>query len=72
MVAITTMGSPGWIDRLVLRQPLRRVLRLAILHPCAPQARLRWLALHDAETVSPARAERFARRIRRSIARAAR
>lgn len=72
VVAITTMGSPRWIDLLVMRQPLRRVLRLAILHPCAPKARLHWLALHNAETVSPARVAAFGTRIRRAIARAAR
>ena len=68
VVAITTMGSPRWIDWLVLRQPLRRVLRWSILKPCAPKARLHWLALHQAETVTPERAARFADRIRARIA----
>lgn len=69
VVAITTMGSPRWVDWLVLRQPLRRVLRWSILKPCAPKARLHWLALHQAETVTPARTARFADRIRARIAR---
>lgn len=67
VVAITTMGSPRWIDWLVLRQPVRRVLRWSILKPCAPQARLYWLALHNAETTSERSTNRFADRIRRTI-----
>lgn len=69
VVAITTMGSPLWIDRLVLRQPLRRVLKYSILRPCAPQARMDWLALHNAEVADKAGVDRFAARIRRAIAR---
>lgn len=69
VVAITTLGSPAWIDRLILRQPLRRILRLSILKPCAPQARLHWLALHGAETAGPRQVRPFTARIRRRIAR---
>lgn len=68
VVAITTMGSPLWVDWFVLRQPLRRVLRWSIMAPCAPQARLHWLALHQAETVEPKQVERFVSRIGRTIA----
>ena len=55
VLAVTTMGAPAWIDWLVLRQPVKRILRLAILKPCAPKARLTWRALHRAEAVSEAR-----------------
>lgn len=55
VLAVTTMGAPAWIDWLVLRRPLRRVLRLAILKPCAPNARLTWRALHSAEAVAARR-----------------
>lgn len=59
VLAVTTMGAPAWIDWLVLRQPLKRILRLAILKPCAPRARLTWRALHGAEVVTPQRLARF-------------
>lgn len=68
VVAITSLGSPRWIDRLILRQPLRRVLKWSILKPCAPQARLHWLALYDAETVTRSQADAFVARIGRTIA----
>jgi putative NADPH-quinone reductase len=55
VLAVTTMGVPAWIDWLVLRQPVRRILRYAILKPCAPNARLTWRVLHSAETVAEPR-----------------
>jgi NAD(P)H dehydrogenase (quinone) len=59
VLAVTTMGAPAWIDWLALRQPLKRILRLAILKPCAPKARLTWRALHSAEAVDGPRLARF-------------
>ena len=68
VVAITTMGSPPWVDYLLLRQPLRRALRWSILAPCAPRARLHWLALHGAEGANARKVARFSSRIRRTVA----
>jgi NAD(P)H dehydrogenase (quinone) len=59
VLAVTTMGAPAWIDWLVLRRPVRRILKLAILKPCAPQARLTWRVLHSAEAVPEARLARL-------------
>jgi putative NADPH-quinone reductase len=59
VLAVTTMGAPAWIDWLVLRRPLRRILRLAIVKPCAPQARVTWRALYSAEAVPESRIARL-------------
>ena len=59
VLAVTTMGAPGWIDWLVLRRPVRRVLRWAIVKPCAPRARVTWRALYNAEAVANDRLVRF-------------
>jgi NAD(P)H dehydrogenase (quinone) len=72
VLAITTMGAPSWIDWLILRRPLERILRLAILKPCAPQARLTWRALYAAEAVDPQRLDRFETRLSADLARIAR
>ena len=66
-IAITTLGSPRWIDWFVLRQPVRRILKHALAGTCAPQARFQYLALHGADAVSPARFEVFRARVRRSL-----
>jgi len=62
-MAVTTMGSPWWVDRLVMRQPVRRVLKTALLGTCAPQARFEMLSLHRAERLSPEQVQRFAQRM---------
>ena len=59
VLAVTTMGAPGWIDWLVLRRPVRRILRLAIVKPCAPKARTTWRVLYNAEVVAKDRLARF-------------
>jgi NAD(P)H dehydrogenase (quinone) len=67
VLAVTTMGSPAWIDWLILRQPLRRILHWGILRPCAPKAFVRWYALYRAEAVPPARVAQFEARISREL-----
>jgi putative NADPH-quinone reductase len=62
-LAVTTLGSPWWVDRLVMRQPVRRVLKTALLGTCAPQARFEMLSLHRAERLAPGQVQRFARRM---------
>ncbi|MBN8631621.1 MAG: NAD(P)H-dependent oxidoreductase [Rhodobacterales bacterium] len=59
VLAVTTMGAPRWVDWLVLRRPLARVLRLGIVKPCAPKARVTWRALYTAEAVATDRLARF-------------
>lgn len=62
-IAITTLGSPWWVDWLLLRRPVRRVLASALLGTCAPQCRLDLLSLYRAERVERSRLDRFERRI---------
>lgn len=59
VLAVTTMGAPAWIDWLVLRRPVRRILRLAIVKPCAPNARVTWRVLYTAEAMAADRLARF-------------
>jgi putative NADPH-quinone reductase len=67
VLAVTTMGAPAWVDWLVLRRPLRRILYWAIVRPCAPKASVRWTALYNAEAVPPARVEQFETRLANDI-----
>jgi putative NADPH-quinone reductase len=49
VIAITTLGAPWWVDRLVMWQPVKRVLKWAILKPCAPQAKLHFVSFYACE-----------------------
>jgi NAD(P)H dehydrogenase (quinone) len=67
MLVVTTLGSPWWLARIVMREPLRRTLRLGLAKACAPQARFRMLSLYSAETADEKRITDFERRIAASL-----
>lgn len=69
-LAVTTLTSPWKIDRLFLRQPVKRVLKGAILKGCAPQAAFEMLSLYGVATLDETRLEAFCRKIDRKIDRA--
>lgn len=69
VLAVTTMGAPAWVDWLVLRRPVRRILRFAILKPCAPKARLTWRVLHRAEAMAEPRIAALEARLNADLAR---
>lgn len=68
-LAITSLGSPWWVDRLLLRQPVKRVLKTALLGTCAPACRFEMLSLYQAEKLSSGQVETFRGRIRRALGR---
>jgi putative NADPH-quinone reductase len=68
-LVVTTLGSPWWIDRVVMRQPVRRVLRTGLVFACAPQAKFDMLSLYQAETADAGRVDGFAVKLRRAIGR---
>lgn len=69
MLAITTLGSPWWVDLLVLWQPVKRVLKIALLGACAPGCQFEMLSLYQAESLASAKVERFCSRIRTALKR---
>lgn len=63
VVAITTLGSPWWVDRFVMRRPVRRMLKSAVFGTCAPSARFHYLPFASAEQVDAQRVRQFDSRI---------
>ncbi len=66
-IAITTLGSPWWIDRLIMWRPVRRILGTAIIGTCAPKARFSMLSLYNCEKLAPARLAAFETKIKQAI-----
>lgn len=63
MLVVTTLGSPWWVDWLLLRRPVRNVLKIALLGTCAPGCKFRMLSLYRSEKLSMATVERFSQRV---------
>lgn len=66
-LAVTTLGAAGWVDRLVMWQPVRRVLSTAILGTCAPRCSFEMLTLYKAEKLAASEVETFCGRIRQRL-----
>ncbi len=63
VLVVTTLGAPWWVDRLVMWQPVKRVVKFALLGACARSSRLSYLSLYKSENVEAQRVKRFVRRI---------
>lgn len=63
VLAVTTLGSTWWVDSLVMRQPVKRILKNAILRTCAPTSRFAMLSLYKCQGLNEFQVERFASRI---------
>jgi putative NADPH-quinone reductase len=67
VIAVTTMGSPWWVDQLILWRPVRRILKTALVGVCAPQAKLDFFVQYQAEKMNQRKLDDFVRRIRRKL-----
>jgi len=67
VVAFTTLGSPWWVDYFILRRPVRRVLKTAILGTCAPQASFKFMSFYRAERIGNEVAQTTMDRVRVAI-----
>ncbi|ATU90688.1 NAD(P)H-dependent oxidoreductase [Phyllobacterium zundukense] len=66
-LAITTLGSPWWIDWLIMFRPVRRILSRAIIGTCAPTARFSMLSLYNTEKISIGRLAAFERMLTQKL-----
>jgi FtsP/CotA-like multicopper oxidase with cupredoxin domain len=65
---VKSSGAPWWVDRMVMRQPVKRVLKTAILGACAPACNFEMLSVYKSERLDGARIERFSARVERTLA----
>jgi len=66
---VTTYGSPWWLVKLVLRDPVRAVLLGGLRRLCAKDCRSLFLALYNIDAASRARCDAFRSRVERTFAR---
>jgi len=63
VLVVTTLGSPWWVDRLLMRQPVKRVLKIALLGTCAKNSQLKFLSLYKSEKLEKRQISAFRRKI---------
>ncbi|MFT6559328.1 NAD(P)H-dependent oxidoreductase [Sneathiella sp.] len=64
---ITTLGSPWWVDRLILRQPVKKALKYGVVGACSRGCDFEMLSLYDCENLTQDKINRFKIRIRRFL-----
>jgi NAD(P)H dehydrogenase (quinone) len=65
--ALTTTGSPWWMVRLYMGNPVRRLLRRAVAPLCAKRLNFRVLSLHDMDRASDADRRGYLERVRKAL-----
>lgn len=68
-LAITSLGSPWWVDRLIMWQPVKRILKIALLSTCAPKSKFDMLSIYNAEKLTKSKINLFLTRIEAKISR---
>ncbi len=63
VLVVTTLGSPWWVDRLLMWQPVKRIIRVALLGTCARKSKLKFLSLYNSEKLNEKSIARFSRKI---------
>lgn len=63
VLVVTTMGAPWWMDRIIMRQPLKRVMKIALLGACARRSKLKYLTLYNSEKLNEQTIEGFKSKI---------
>jgi NAD(P)H dehydrogenase (quinone) len=66
-LAITSLGAPWWVDRVVMRQPVKRLLGTAILGTCAPACEFEMLSLYKSERLESVQIHKFCARIEKAL-----
>jgi putative NADPH-quinone reductase len=66
-LVVTTLGAPWWVDFLVMRRPVRRTVKRALLGACARNSSLRFLSLYNSEKLTAHQVAGFKRQIDRAL-----
>jgi NAD(P)H dehydrogenase (quinone) len=68
VMVITSLGSPWWVDTFLMRQPVKRILKTAILGTCAPQAQFEMLSIYSSEKLASEKVAAFQTKISNRLA----
>jgi putative NADPH-quinone reductase len=67
VLVITTLGAPWWVDKLIMRQPVKKIVKIALLSTCAPQCKFEMLSLYKCENLRPEKLADFELRIDKAL-----
>ena len=68
VLVVTTLGSPWWVDRLIMWQPVKRIMKFALLGACTKKSKLQFLSLYNSEKLNEQRIVAFKNKIEKTLA----
>ena len=69
MLVITSLGVPWWVDRVIMRQPVKRILKRAIVGACAPKCRFQMVSMYKSESLTSTQVDEFWLRVKGALSR---
>jgi len=67
VLVVTTLGSPWWVDHLVMWQPVKRIMKIALLSACTKKSKLQFLSLYNSEKLDDKKIVAFKNKIEKSL-----
>ena len=67
MLAVTTLGAPWWVDCLIMRRPIRKIIRIALLSTCAPNCNFEMFSLYKSENLNTGKVQKFTNRMIKAL-----
>jgi putative NADPH-quinone reductase len=67
VLVVTSLGAPWWVDRLIMRRPVKKVIKIALLGACARNSKLTYLSLYNSEKLNERAVAKFRDKIRRAL-----
>ena len=61
---VTTLGAPWWVDFFVLRKPVSKVLKFALLGACTKNCKFQMLSLYNSESLTEVKISNFIKKIK--------
>lgn len=64
---VTTLGSPWWVDYFIMRRPVKRVLKTALVGTCSRHCRFTMLSLYSSERLNTRKINKFINKIKQKF-----
>ena len=67
VLVITTLGAPWLVDKLLMWQPVKRIVKVALLGTCARESNLKFLSLYNSEKLNEHKIAKFSNKVERAL-----
>ncbi len=63
VLVVTSLGTPWWVDWLIMRRPIKKLIKYSLLSTCAKNAKLEFLTIYNSENIDEKKLKQFTYKI---------